>query len=225
MEKFLMLVLAPNPFGKVLTPNIQAAGIDWQALGNWLLPVLIDFITFLLLGSLLIWLLPRPFERWADKARHAPVKSFGVGILFVFGGYLGVLLGFVLIIGIALFLFFIKFNALGGIVLGLGLPAVGLFFGALTLVVAFISKLVVVFLVGNLLLARFFPKGLAHRFWPLLLGLVIYLLITLIPWLGWVVSVVVTLVGLGAIWLGWPKKTADNPLPPQPPAFAAEPEE
>jgi hypothetical protein len=34
------------------------------------------------------------------------------------------------------------------------------------------------------------------------LGLTIYLLVRAIPWLGWAVGVVVTLVGLGAIWLG-----------------------
>ncbi len=213
MSNVMAFVFASKAAGSTFSPIFQAAGIDWQAVGAWIVPFLVDLITFLILGSLLIWLLPKPFERWTEKTKQAPLKAFGTGILLFFGGYLAVILGVLLILGVAIFLYFIQFNGLGGIILGIGLPAVGVFLGALSLFVAYISKLVVVFVIGKLILARLYPKALAHRFWPLALGLVIYLLIAMIPWLGWVVGVIATLIGLGAIWLGWQQKPAETALP------------
>ncbi len=173
-----------------------------QEIGAWFLYWLRDLATFLALGLLVIWLIPRPFNRWSEIARRSPFKSFGAGIVVIIVGYVGFAIVFALVLALGIFLYVIKFGDLGGAVLGFGLPATAVAFGALNVFVAFISKLVVAFLFGKILFERWYPKALAHNIWPLLLGLIVYLLIRAIPWLGWAVGSVVTLVGLGAIWIG-----------------------
>jgi len=183
-----------------------------QEIGAWFLYWLRDLATFLALGLLVIWLIPRPFNRWSEIARRSPLKSFGAGIVVIIIGYVGFAILFALVLALGIFLYVIQFNDLGGAVLGFGLPATAVAFGALNVFVAFISKLVVAFLFGKILFERWYPKALAHNIWPLLLGLIVYLLIRAIPWLGWAVGVIVTLVGLGAIWLdlSHPKAVVEN---------------
>jgi hypothetical protein len=173
-----------------------------QEISAWVMYWLRDLAVFLALGLLVIWIIPRPLNRWSENVRRAPLKSFGLGIFVLIVGYIGIFIMFALVLALGLFLYAIKFSGLGGIMIGVGLPATAVVFGALSVFVAFISKIVVAFLFGKLLFERFYTKALAHNIWPLLLGLVIYLLIRAIPWLGWAFGSVVTLVGLGAIWMG-----------------------
>jgi hypothetical protein len=183
-------------------PSSRHTAIDWNAIGIWALDWVRAFVTFLILGLLAIWIIPKPLNRWSEVVRRAPMKSFGVGILVVIVGYAGILLLMALILALGIFLIVIKLSDLGSAVLTLGLPALGLILGVLNFVIAFVSKLVVIFFFGKILLERLSAKALKHNIWPLLVGLVIYLLVRAIPWLGWVIGVVVTLIGLGAIWLG-----------------------
>jgi hypothetical protein len=186
----------------IALPSSRSAAIDWNSVGQWALDWLRSLGTFLILGLLAIWIIPKPLNRWSESLRRAPFKSFGVGILVVIVGYAGVLLAFALVLAFGIFLITITLSDLGRAVLALGIPALGLILSALNFIIAFVSKLVVVYFLGKILLERPSPNALKNNFWPLLLGLTIYLLVRAIPWLGWAVGVVVTLVGLGAIWLG-----------------------
>ena len=47
------------------------------------------------------------------------------------------------------------------------------------------------------------PRG-TGRVWPLMLGVVLFTIVRAIPILGWFIGLMVTLLGLGALWLmGW----------------------
>ncbi len=208
-------------------PNTQAAPIDWQAVGGWAIDWGRSFFTFLIFGLLAIWLIPKPLGRWSENVRRAPLKSFGVGILVLIAGYAGILILFALAVALVIFLYMLTFNNLGWLLLSLGLPAIGLSFGILSLFVAFVSKIVVMFFLGKILLERAAPKALAHNIWPLLVGIVVFLLIRAIPWLGWVIGSLATLVGLGAIWLGLVRskvKVSPGKEPAEQPVVEAAPE-
>ena len=86
---------------------------------------------------------------------------------------------------------------------GLGYPALILACSLFALTVAYGSKLVVADLGGTLILQRLAPRGLegGGRILPLLLGLVLYVILRSIPILGWAIEVIVTVLGLGAIWV------------------------
>jgi len=73
---------------------------------------------------------------------------------------------------------------------------------AFGLLVSYGSKLVVAYLVGRLLLKWLAPKFTGHAFWPMLIGVLLYTFLRAIPLgFGWVIGVLVTLIGLGAMWL------------------------
>jgi hypothetical protein len=70
-----------------------------------------------------------------------------------------------------------------------------------SIAVAYITKVVVSFLGGRLILARLKPDWAEGRIWPLVVGVVLFVVITAIPVLGWLVNRVVELLGLGALCL------------------------
>jgi hypothetical protein len=214
-----------------------------QEVGAWILNWLRDLVTFAILGLLVIWIIPKPLNRWSENVRRHPLKSLAAGVFVLIVGYIGIVILFGLILALGIFFYAIQFGDLGGTLLGVGLPATGVAFSALNVFVAFISKLVVAFAFGKIVLEHIFPKALKHNIWPLLLGVIIYLLIRAIPWLGWAIGSVVTLIGLGGIWLGlkWsktfesetaassseplptPEAESDQPQPAAPPEQAEEP--
>jgi hypothetical protein len=51
------------------------------------------------------------------------------------------------------------------------------------------------------LLEKSLPQWNRYKIIPLFLGVLVFVLLRSIPWLGLLVSIMVTLIGLGAIWL------------------------
>jgi len=81
--------------------------------------------------------------------------------------------------------------------LGLLMTLFTLFLAATT----FLSKTIVAYLVGAFILSRVASGVLQYRILPLLLGLLLYVPLASIPYMGFVFGLVVTLLGLGSIWL------------------------
>ena len=67
--------------------------------------------------------------------------------------------------------------------------------------VLFCSKLVAAFLIGRLILTPLSPRTADTKVWCILLGVLVYLLLAAIPYLGWLAAVSATFFGLGAIWM------------------------
>jgi hypothetical protein len=57
-------------------------------------------------------------------------------------------------------------------------------------------------MIGGLILQRWLPRYAQVRFVPLLLGLLIYIILASIPYLGLTIGLLATMLGLGAMWLG-----------------------
>lgn len=180
--------------------NRQA--IDWPRLGNWAWARLREVITLLVFGLLAIWLFPKQLNRTVERLRTSPGKSTGVGLLVLIVGYIAAFLLALVVVGLFIFFLFISFKGLGWALFGIGLSTWGLSLAAFSLIVSYISKLVVAFFIGKWLLEKLLPKA-KRNIWPLLVGVMLYVLICSIPWLGWVIGVIATLMGLGAIWLAF----------------------
>ena len=54
-------------------------------------------------------------------------------------------------------------------------------------------------LIGSLIVRKLAPNAAAHRFWPFLLGLILYVLLVSIPYLGLVLSFLAVILGFGAL--------------------------
>jgi hypothetical protein len=175
-----------------------------------------DLAALLLIGGLAFWLRPALIQRPAERLLRQPLPSGGYGLLalFIVPGAL------VIAILLAVLLFFIGMW-LGGVALwelafllwGIGYPILILALSLFALAVLYGTKVIAADLVGTLILKRLAPQSLdaARGILPVLLGLVLYVLVRSIPFLGLAVEVVVIIFGLGALWLAW--RHAPSPAP------------
>lgn len=198
-------MLAPAGGGERLTiqgkSQFQVAAVDWQRVSDWLLDRLREFAVLIIIGLLSSWLIPYNLKRWATRV---PVKPWLValyGFAFIVLGFAAAFLITGLVIAITIGLGLLTLGNLAFLVGTMGLFATGLAFFVFYFVVFYLSKVVVALLIGRYILGWLAPGAAEHRFWPLLLGLVVYVLIVALPYVGWLLAFIAVLLGSGAIWL------------------------
>ncbi|HKP53245.1 MAG TPA: hypothetical protein VJ183_11410 [Chloroflexia bacterium] len=158
------------------------------------------FATLLLVGLLLIWLAPRWMDRRGDVVQARPLPTLGRGAL---GCLFWVLL--LILIPIVTILLALLFGllTLGNLAWMIGIVG---FFSEIGIIVAFvvfvsyIAQALIGYVIGKWLLRRLQPSLAEGRVLPLVLGLLILVIITAIPYIGWFIGLVVVLLGLGALW-------------------------
>jgi cytoskeletal protein CcmA (bactofilin family) len=175
--------------------------IDTFLRQRWLISIVREYLELLLVGLLAIWLLPGHLRKWGEKIRHAPLTSLGLGLTAVIVGYVGLLLLWVIIMAVALGIGQIGFSGIGTAVgllasFGIGTTA-ALFF----VVVMYLSKIIFAFQAGFMILKRYDRASFWFRLGVLALGLLIFVLLAAIPYVGWAVAIVVMLLGTGAVFL------------------------
>ena len=176
-----------------VTPTVNVLG--------WLLQRAREFVTLLALGALVLWLIPDMLNKVINKATSEPLPSTGWGLVTVIGGYLGAAVLGGLVLALAIFFGVLTLGGLGRTITGVGFSSIGLAMAVFILLVTYGSKLVIAFWVGKFSLEKTFPQHAESKVWPLILGVVIYVLFRAIPVLGWIIGAVVTLIGMGAMWL------------------------
>jgi hypothetical protein len=175
---------------------------DFKALaGQWFTARLRDLVTLLVLGGLAVWTHTPLLNRLADRARDKPLPAIGWGGVVLIGGHVAlvILAGLVLVLGILT-----SVVTLGGLALtvfGVGFSGVALAFALFWLAVAYGAALIIAYLVGRLILQRLAPRYADRAIWSLVLGVVLYVLVRSIPVLGWFIGLLMTLAGLGAMWM------------------------
>jgi hypothetical protein len=168
---------------------------------RWMLKFFQRLITLLLLAGLALWLLPRTLKKTSDKAAEKMLPSAGYGFLALLAGYVGAFVAGVAIMGVGILFAVITLGALSRVIFGIGLSSLALVFAVFMLLVNYGSKLVVAYLVGTRLLAQVAPNAKNQPVWGTLLGVLIYVLVRSIPIIGWLIGLVATVIGLGAMWL------------------------
>jgi cytoskeletal protein CcmA (bactofilin family) len=158
------------------------------------------YVSILVIGVLLLWLLPGVLGGAADAARGRLLLSFGVGIL----GFIAVI---VLLIGVILFIVLVAI-VLG--LLGLGSLAGVTVFGGLLVaaIIVFLFVLAVVFaapatvgLALGRLLVRTDGRSFGSWLGALALGVLVVVLVASIPVAGGFLEALLVLLGLGALLL------------------------
>jgi hypothetical protein len=194
--------------------------IDVPRLREWAVAFLRSLASLLIVGLIGIWLVPAQLNWAGEQARTGSWRTPLLGLLVFCFGWLIALLAFVLIILFALFLYYVlSLPSLGFLSGTMGLTALGLAVSIFWLSIAYFSKVIIAVLLGRLLYQRFRPGRAQSRFWPLLIGVALYALLASLPYLGWLVAVLFTLSGLGALWMvSFPRgllaqKSAARPRP------------
>jgi cytoskeletal protein CcmA (bactofilin family) len=227
--KYSQLKDLPIPSGVVLgtvvrtVPNITPTTVREetvaQKIEKWGAGFVRNSITLILIGLLLLWLFPTFMRSLSENLRAKPLPSLGWGAV-AWAAFFFVLL--VLIAGtiIAGILFgFLTLGQLTGTVVWLGILALfGLIVG-FVLVTTFVAKIVFGVALGKWIFAQFHSPLAEHRYWPMVVGVLITLAVTtmlsfpLIPgFLGWLVNFAVVLLGLGALWIWGLERTARKPV-------------
>lgn len=186
------------------------------AFARWVGRQIQRWATLLVIGLILLWLAPDWTHKLHETVRQKPLPSLGWGFValaafavFIIAatiaiGLLALLFGAITLGGLAG-----QFITAGGLVLG----AAGLSFSVTW---GYVTRVIISVLLGDLVfrLLKVDPTG--RRWWALILGLLIFVALTAVPVLGWLLGVVAALLGLGAIWLwgrgqfasGGPRRTS-----------------
>ncbi len=163
-----------------------------------------EFIALLLVGALFLALWPKAVNVPSTEVQSRWLPDLGVGLLVVIAFAIGVPLLIALLAGIAFLGGWLTLGQLVGDILGLGLTTIGFGLAIFFFVVAMLTKIIVAYTGGRLILASLIPNmedGGGTSFVALALGLLIYILLRAIPFgVGWVIGMLVTLIGLGAIY-------------------------
>lgn len=170
---------------------------------QWVVERLRDLVSLLLVGALVLWLIPKQIDDWAGQVRRKTLAAAGWGLVAYIFGFIGSAIIFLIVLVIGISFAAVTLWQLAWTWWFVMLSTLALTFALFILAVSYISKIIIAYLVGRLILERFGAQPNMRKPWPLLLGLTLYVLVCGIPFLGWAISLIVTFLGLGGMWLGY----------------------
>jgi len=182
--------------------TVREQQISSYELQEWLIELVRDFVTLLIIGLVAIWLLPSKLELWAEKLRAKPLPATGYGLLGLIvaaNAVIVVILIAAIILAIGLGLGFITIWDLAFIFWALAFSSLALATTLFFVFVIYISKIIIAYLTGLLIVKALIPKTANYRIVPLLIGLLIYVLLASAPYIGWAIGLIATILGLGAV--------------------------
>jgi hypothetical protein len=172
-----------------------------QNILNWLLNAIRNFISLLIVGLLLIWLLPKCIKRYTNVLADNPLVSLGLGVaaFFVLPLILLITAGFAA--GLAVIFGVLTVGNLSITALLLGIFIIFSIILVTYLVAIWGAKIVVSVWLGRLITQHSSTNFDQSPYWSFLIGLVIVVLVTTIPILGGLLNFAILLLGLGALVL------------------------
>jgi cytoskeletal protein CcmA (bactofilin family) len=185
----------------------------------WGLGLLRDLVTLLLVGLILAYFLPGLLRKGAQMLKDKPVPSFLWGI----GAYIG-FFALLVVIFMAMVIFAVIFGVvrlgdLAWTVVGAGVVSLAGLSFSFSVAASYLAKILIGYLFGLLIFNQLKPDLAENRFWPALVGIVIFVILAAIPIAGGIFSFFAVLFGLGALllllrdWFDGRKKTPIEPAP------------
>jgi cytoskeletal protein CcmA (bactofilin family) len=178
----------------------QPDGTQAPTLADRTAGVVRRYLSILVVGLLLLWLLPRAFRGAADAVRGRPLVSLGVGALGVIGAIVLLVLVVLVTVLVAVVLGLLGLGSLTGVTVFGGLLLAAIVVFLFLLAVAFAAQAVAGLALGRLLLRAeggSFLKALG----ALAAGVAVVVLLSAIPVAGGFLEALVVLLGLGALLL------------------------
>lgn len=176
------------------------------SLSNRLLNSFRTLLIMVIFAGFIYWLFPNLLRKSSEKVPRKPVYNFGVGFMSIVVVYIGAFVLAGLLIILVILLGAITFGSLSRAIFALSFTTLAWILVVFTLLMIYGSKLVVTYWFGKLMMDRFDWHPKREDLFALLLGIIMFVLVSLIPFIGWLVGVVITLVGLGAVFYAIPKK-------------------
>ncbi|MHB8806912.1 MAG: bactofilin family protein [Anaerolineaceae bacterium] len=160
-------------------------------------------ISYFALGALAFWLAKKQVVRVRENGIAFPGKAFGWGFIVILVGMMSLILvpGTFILLGILLGVI-----SLGGLlftwygVVGL---IIALVFALFFLVVFTLSKVVAAYVFGSWLMQDVFKTKTQNRWIDLLIGVLFYVILRAIPFVGWAVGLAASLYGTGTLLIAF----------------------
>jgi len=185
---------------------------------KWAVNILRSSITLILLGLLLLWLFPFFMGGLGAKLQTALWPSLGWGAVAYAAFFVLLLFTIIIMIFGGLLFGALTLGGLAGTIVWLGILALFALVLGFVLVTSFVAKVVFGQALGRWFLARANSPLAEHRFWPMVIGVIITVAVIalfsfpLIPgFLGGLLNFAVILFGLGALWLWGRERMARRP--------------
>jgi hypothetical protein len=181
-----------------------------------------EFIALLIVGGLLLWYWPNMVQRASTEVQEKALPNAGRGCLITLIFPIALVIAIIILILVALLFGLITLGQLSGSIFSIGSAILTLLATVFAFIFSTVTKAVVAFLGGRLVLNRLATKQIKPGWWldfaSLALGAFIYEILRIIPFVGLIVSIIVILVGLGAIYMALRQMMRPSPpLPPPPP--------
>jgi cytoskeletal protein CcmA (bactofilin family) len=173
------------------TPTLADRGLD----------ALRRYLSIVLVGLLLLWLVPRLFRGAGDAVRRRPLVAFGLGFVAAIGVVVALVLVVFLTILLAIGLGLVGLGSLAGTIALAGTVAVVVIVFLTFVAVEYGAQAAVGLGIGRLL----FPGdrlSFGMAFIALLLGVLVVVLLAAIPVAGGWLEALLVLLGLGALLVG-----------------------
>jgi len=167
----------------------------------WALLSLRRLVAFVIVGLLLVWLAQSWIKRPAGKLKSQPWLCLGWGAMTYFLFPLAICVLFGVVILLAVLLGAVTLGNMVPAVLAVGFTLVQVLVVAYGLIVVYLTKIVFAYWVGGAILAGSGLKGRQRMVWSVLIGLLIVSIIMAVPCLGWLFALVISMLGLGSLWL------------------------
>jgi predicted acyltransferase (DUF342 family) len=194
--------------GKItrIEPQVKAGSVHTEPTAaqiaiKWSLNLLRSIVTLVLFGLLLGWLVPSFVKNVLDKLQAKPLASFGWGLVAYAAFFFVILLIVVIMVMGGLAFGLLTLGGVSGTIIWVGLVAVFELIVGFVLVTVFLTKILTAWLTGKWIINRFNPTLADHKLWPLALGVVIVALAVALPYVGWIIGLIVMFLGLGALWI------------------------
>ncbi|MCL5428524.1 MAG: hypothetical protein M1347_01815 [Chloroflexi bacterium] len=187
------------PYTPDSVPSVEPTTLWGFAVASWIFNRVGEFISLFLVGALLFLLWPAQMRRMEEQMTRHPWRSLGLGFLTAFLFPFVFVLAALIIIMLGILFGVISLGQLAGPVLVIGFLLLGL-----ATVVFFIAGLLAAKAIfGHLVGSRLLQSSVEDNRWGMLLallvGLLLYEVVALVPILGWLVALVVILLGWGAM--------------------------
>ena len=182
--------------------------------GGWFVRQLRRLATLLVVGVLMMWLVPDWTRKVSDIVRTKPLLSLGWGVVVIAGFAVGMLALLIVTMLLAVVFGVVTLGGLAGRIVALGSIAMSTVAFSFSITWAYVTRIAISLLLGQLVFKLFSSTAAEHRWWPMLLGVLIFIAITAIPVLGWLATLATVLLGLGAVWLWFQSWLGDRKVPP-----------
>lgn len=171
------------------------------------------YVSILVIGLLMLWLVPRLIRDAAESVRRRPLLSFGVGILGIIGFIILLIVVIVVTVLLAIALGLLRLGELAGTIAFAGTLAAAIIVFLFLVAVGFGAQVTVGLGLGRLVF-RGEGRSFGAAFAAMALGVLVVVLLSLIPVAGGWLEGLVVLLGLGALVLAlrFGRRPAEQPV-------------